>query len=68
MLRFARDCTHFDHVPYSVTGCETWPHILKEEHRLRVFEIRVLRGIFGPKREEVMEEWRKMHNGELHNL
>jgi hypothetical protein len=41
---------------------------LREEHRLRVFEDRVLRRIFGPKRDEVMGEWRKMHNGELHNL
>jgi hypothetical protein len=39
-----------------------------EEHRLRVFENRVLRRIFGPKRGEVMGEWRKMQNGELHNL
>jgi hypothetical protein len=41
---------------------------LKEEHRLRVFENRVLRGIFGPKRDEVMGEWRKLCSGELHNL
>jgi hypothetical protein len=38
------------------------------ELRLRVFENRVLRGIFGPKRDEVMGEWRKLHNGELHNM
>jgi hypothetical protein len=41
---------------------------LREEHRLRVFENRVLRGIFGPTRDEVTGEWRKLHNGELHNL
>jgi hypothetical protein len=41
---------------------------LREEHRLRVFENRVLRGIFGPKRNEVTGEWRKLHSGELHNL
>jgi hypothetical protein len=41
---------------------------LGEEHRLRVFENRVLRRIFGPKRDEVTGEWRKMHNGELQNL
>jgi hypothetical protein len=41
---------------------------LKEEHRLRVFENRVLRRIFGPKRGEVTGEWRKLHSGELHNL
>jgi hypothetical protein len=41
---------------------------LREQHRLRVFENRVLRGIFGPKRDEVTEQWRKLHSGELHNL
>jgi hypothetical protein len=41
---------------------------LREEHRLRVFANRVLRRIFGSKRDEVAGEWRKMHNGELHNL
>jgi hypothetical protein len=42
--------------------------ILREEHRLRVFENRVLRRIFGPKREEVEGDWRRLHNEELHNL
>jgi hypothetical protein len=42
--------------------------MLREEHRLRVFENRVLRRIFGPKRGEVMGEWRKLHSEELHNL
>jgi hypothetical protein len=41
---------------------------LREEHRLRVFENGVLRRIFGPKRDEVTGEWRKLHNEELHNL
>jgi hypothetical protein len=41
---------------------------LREEHRLRVFENRVLRRILGPKRDEVVGEWRKLHNEELHNL
>jgi hypothetical protein len=41
---------------------------LREEHRLRVFKNRVLRRIFGPKRDEVMGEWRKLHSEELHNL
>jgi hypothetical protein len=41
---------------------------IKGEHRLRVFENRVLRNIFGLKRDEVTEEWRKLHNKELHNL
>jgi hypothetical protein len=41
---------------------------LREDHRLRVFENRALRRIFGPKRDEVMGECRKLHNRELHNL
>jgi hypothetical protein len=46
----------------------TWCLTLREEHRLRVFEKRVLRRIFGPKRDEVLGGWRKLHNEELHNL
>jgi len=46
-------------------GCETWPLTLREERRLRVFENRVLRRVFGPKRDEVTGEWRKLHNEEL---
>jgi hypothetical protein len=49
-------------------GCETWSLIVREEHRLRVFEDRVLRRIFGPKRDEVTGGRRKLHNEELHNL
>jgi hypothetical protein len=49
-------------------GCETWSLTLREEHRLREFENRVLRRIFGPKRDEVTGDWRKLHNEELHNL
>ena len=41
---------------------------MREEHRLRVFENRVLRKIFGPKRDEVTEDWRKLHNEELNDL
>jgi hypothetical protein len=55
-------------LPVVLYGCETWSLTLREEHRLRVFENRVLRRIFGPKRDEVTEEWRKLHNEELHNL
>jgi hypothetical protein len=50
-----------------VYGCETWSLKFREEHSLRVFENRVLRRIFGPKRDEVTGDWRKLHN-ELHNL
>jgi hypothetical protein len=49
-------------------GCETWSVTIKEEHRLRVFENRVLRRKFGPKRDEVTEEWRRLHNKELYDL
>jgi hypothetical protein len=49
-------------------GYETWSLTLREEYRLRVFENRVLRRIFGPKRDEVTGEWRKLHNEELRNL
>jgi hypothetical protein len=55
-------------LPVVLYGCETWSLTLREEHRLRVFENRVLRRIFGPKSDEVMGEWRKLHNEELHNL
>jgi hypothetical protein len=49
-------------------GCEIWSLILMEEHKLRVFENRVLRSIFGLKRDAVMGGWRKLDNEELHNL
>jgi hypothetical protein len=49
-------------------GCETWSLTLREEHRLRRFENRVLRRISGPKRDEVTGGWRKLHNEELHTL
>jgi hypothetical protein len=55
-------------LPVVLYGCETWSLTLREEHRLRMFENRVLRRIFGPKRDEVMGERRKFHNEELHNL
>jgi hypothetical protein len=55
-------------LPAVLYGCETRPLTLREEHRLRVFEKRVLRRIFGPKRNEVTGEWRKLHSEELHNL
>jgi hypothetical protein len=54
-------------LPVMLYGCEAWSLTLGEEHRLRVFENRVLRRIFGPKREED-GLWRKLHNGELHSL
>jgi hypothetical protein len=49
-------------------GCETWSLTWREELRLREYENKVLSGIFGPKRKEVREEWRKLHNEELYDL
>jgi hypothetical protein len=54
-------------LPVVLYGCKTWSLTLREERRLRVFENRVLRRIFGPKREED-RSWKKLHNDELHNL
>ena len=48
--------------------CETWSLTLREEQRLRVFENKVLRKIFGAKREKITREWIKLHNAELHAL
>jgi hypothetical protein len=55
-------------LPVVLYGCKTWSLSLREEHRLRVFENRVLRRIFGPKRNEVTGERRKLHKEELHDL
>jgi hypothetical protein len=49
-------------LPVGFYGCETWSLTLREERRLRDFEKRVLRRVFGPKRDEVTGEWRKLHN------
>jgi hypothetical protein len=54
-------------LPVFLYGCETWTLTLREEHRLGVFENRVLRRIFGPKRDEVTGKWRKLHNEELYD-
>jgi len=55
-------------LPVVLYGCETWSLTWKVECRLRVFENRVLRRIFGPDRDEVTREWRKLHNEELNDL
>jgi hypothetical protein len=55
-------------LPVVLYECETWSLTLGEEHRLRAFENRALRRILGPKREEVVGGWRRLHNEELHNL
>jgi len=49
-------------------GCETWSPTLREERKLRVFENMVLRRLFGPRRDEITEEWRRLHNEELNDL
>jgi hypothetical protein len=55
-------------LPFVVYGCETWSLTLREEHRLSVFENRVLREISGADRDEVTVEWRRLHNEELYDL
>jgi hypothetical protein len=55
-------------LPVILNGCESYSVILREEHRLQVFENRVLRRIFRPKVEEAMRGWKKWHNEELRNL
>ena len=49
-------------LPVVVYGCETWSMTLREERKLRVFDNMVLRRIYGPRRDEVMGEWRRLHN------
>jgi hypothetical protein len=55
-------------LPPVLYRCETWPLILREENRLRMFENRLLWRIFRPKRDKIIGDWRKLHNEELHNL
>ena len=55
-------------LPVDLHGCETWSLTLREERRLRVFENRMLRRVFWPKRDEVTGDWRKLHNEELSDL
>ena len=55
-------------LPVFLYGCETWSLTLREERKLRVFENMVFRRIFGPRRDEVTGEWRRLHNEELNDL
>jgi hypothetical protein len=55
-------------LPVALYGCEAWSLTLREKQKLRVFENRMLRRIFGPKRDRVIREYRKLHNEELHDL
>jgi len=54
--------------PVVLYGCETWSVTLREERRLRVSQNRVVKKKFGPKRDEITGEWRKLHNEELYHL
>ena len=55
-------------LPIVLLGCETWSVTLSEEHWLKVFENKVLRRRFGPRRDQVTMEWRKLHNEEFNDL
>jgi len=55
-------------LPGVLYGCDTWSLTLREERKLRVFEKMLLRRIFGPRRNEVTGEWRRLHNEELNDL
>ena len=69
ITRLLRVMTVSDHVIYfGRFGLSTWSLTLREERKLRVFENMVLRRIFGPRRDEVTGEWRRLHNEELNNL
>ena len=72
MLLACRDTSSFDdkclNTSVVLFGCETWSLTLREERRLRVLENRVLRRIFGSRRDEVTGEWRKLHNEELDDM
>ena len=55
-------------LPVVLYGCETWSLTLQEERKLRVYENKVLRRIFGPRRDKITGEWRRLHNEELNDL
>jgi len=55
-------------LPVVLYGCETWSLTLRDERKLRVFENMVLRRIFGPRRDEITGEWRRLHNEDLSDL
>ena len=65
-IKISRSTSIF--LPVVLYGCESWSLTLREECRLRVFENKVLRRIFGPKGNEVTGEWRKLHNDEFYTL
>jgi len=61
-------CKYNCNFPFVLYGCETWSLTLKKEHRLRLFENRVLRRIFADKRDEITENWRRLHMEALYGL
>ena len=65
--KFKKYNIHNYNFPVVLYGCETWSLTLREERRLRMFENRMLGRIFGPKREEVTDDWRKLHEEELND-
>jgi hypothetical protein len=65
---YKKVCITVINLPVILYGCESWSLTWREKRRLRVFENRVLRRIFGPKRDEVTGEWRKLHDEELNDL
>jgi hypothetical protein len=67
-MQFVNCCVKCISVPVVLYECENWSLTVREEHRLRVFENRVLTRVFGPKSDEVTGGWRKLHNEELHNF
>jgi hypothetical protein len=63
---YCRQAWCFEQVPLVLCGCKTWSLALREEHRPRVFENRMLRRIFGLKRDEIIRGWRKLHACSIH--
>ena len=55
-------------LPVVLYGYQVWSHVLRKEHRLRLFENRLLRKIFGPNRDEIIGEWKRLHNKGLYDL
>src|SRR5215468_9651221 len=70
VLQRCAKCVNYSlcNIPVVLYGCETWSLTLREEQRLRVFENRVLRRIFGTRRDEATGEWRRLHNEEPNDL
>jgi len=68
LLLFCRQLYKNYNFAFVLIGCENWSLILREERKLRVFENMALRRIFGPRKDEVTGEWRRLYNEELNDL